>query len=227
MESIKPVTRALQTLAAIESESRELILAEAPSTGSTEIDAEIVPLVQKIEAGSIAEIEKVIGEMQEAKNFLQTEWERIQRETARYMSSLRQLRPRWKSSLRPCADGAKQATPLTTKRNPKLSRGLASGSQSFVVAGAAAWPLAASTQCSGLRVKGLGARHLVKLGFSRALSRADVRNRVRLMGRRRRRGARASSALIAANSFSMARADGAPSVSFRRVVSASSWRTSS
>src|SRR5438034_1276306 len=84
MESIKPVTRALQTLAAIESESRELI-AEASSTGSTEIDAEIVPLVQKIEAGSIAEIEKVIGEMQEAKNFLQTEWERIQRETARYM----------------------------------------------------------------------------------------------------------------------------------------------
>ena len=85
MESMKPVTRALQTLAAIESESRELILAEAPSTGSTEIDAEIVPLVQKIEAGSIAEIEKMIGEMQEAKNFLQTEWERIQRETARYM----------------------------------------------------------------------------------------------------------------------------------------------
>ena len=82
---MNPVTRALQTLAAIESESRELILAEAPSTGSTEIDAEIVPLVQKIEAGSIAEIEKMIGEMQEAKNFLQTEWERIQRETARYM----------------------------------------------------------------------------------------------------------------------------------------------
>src|SRR5213592_2382910 len=84
MESMKPVTRALQTLTAIESESRELI-AEASSTGSTEIYAEIVPLVQKIEAGSIAEIEKVIGEMQEAKNFLQTEWERIQRETAHHM----------------------------------------------------------------------------------------------------------------------------------------------
>ena len=81
---MKPVTTALQTLAAIEHESRELILAEAPSTDSTETD-EIVPLVQKIEAGSIAEIEKIIGEMQEAKNFLQTEWERIQGETARYM----------------------------------------------------------------------------------------------------------------------------------------------
>ena len=82
---MKPVTTALQTLAAIERESRELILTEAPSTGSTEIEAEIVPLVQKIEAGSIAEIEKIIGEMQEAKNFLQTGWGRIQRETARYM----------------------------------------------------------------------------------------------------------------------------------------------
>jgi len=64
----------------------------------------------------------------------------------------------------------------------------------------------------------VAARHLVKVGFS-----PEVRNRIR---RRRRRGARASSALIAANSFSMARAEGAPSVSFRRVGSASSWRTS-
>jgi hypothetical protein len=85
MEGMEPVTRALQTLVAIKNESRELILAQAPSTGSTEIDAELVPLVQKIEARSIAEIEKMIGEMQEAKNFLQTEWGRIQRETARYM----------------------------------------------------------------------------------------------------------------------------------------------
>jgi hypothetical protein len=79
MEDMKPVTRALQTLVAIESGTRELILSEVPSTGSTEID------VQKIGAGSIAEIEKMIGEMQDAKNFLQTEWERIHRETARYM----------------------------------------------------------------------------------------------------------------------------------------------
>ena len=76
---------------------------------------------------------------------------------------------------------------------------------------AAAWPLAARAQCRDT------ARHLVRLGFSRALSRGDPRSRVRLMGRRPRRGARASSALIAANSFSMARADGTPSVSFRWV----------
>jgi hypothetical protein len=47
--------------------------------------ADIVPLVQKIEAGSIAEIEKMIAEMQDAKNFLQTEWERIHGETAGFM----------------------------------------------------------------------------------------------------------------------------------------------
>jgi hypothetical protein len=55
-----------------------------------------------------------------------------------------------------------------------------------LLGGAAAWPLAARTQCPQLRVKGLGARHLVNLGFSRALSRADVRNRGPLMGRHRR-----------------------------------------
>jgi ABC-type uncharacterized transport system substrate-binding protein len=76
-------------------------------------------------------------------------------------------------------------------------------------------------------IESLAARHSVRLGFSRALLRGDARNRVPPIGRRRGRGARASSALIAANSFSMARADGAPSVSFRRVASASSRRTNS
>jgi hypothetical protein len=71
-------------LAAIESETRELILAEAPSQRLTETDAEIVLLIEKIGATSIGEIEKLIGEMQEAKNFLQSEKERIQRETACY-----------------------------------------------------------------------------------------------------------------------------------------------
>jgi len=85
MDGMKPVTRALQTLAAIENETRELLLAEAPLKRLTETDAEIVPLIEKIGAKSIGEIEKLIGEMQDAKNFLQSEGERIQRETERYM----------------------------------------------------------------------------------------------------------------------------------------------
>src|SRR5215475_7027937 len=44
------------------------------------------PLVQKIGATSIAEIEKLIRELQETKNFLQSEADRIERETARYMN---------------------------------------------------------------------------------------------------------------------------------------------
>jgi hypothetical protein len=45
---------------------------------------EIAPLVQQVGATSIAEIEKMIGELQEAKDFLQSEGERVQRETEQY-----------------------------------------------------------------------------------------------------------------------------------------------
>src|SRR5262245_54616030 len=83
MEDMKPVTRALQTLAAIESETRQLILAEMSSRRATET-AEIMLLIENIGARSIGEIEKLIDKLQEAKNFLQSEGERIQRETARY-----------------------------------------------------------------------------------------------------------------------------------------------
>src|SRR6266446_880074 len=84
MEGMKPVMTALQILAAIENETRELILANAPSKCPIETDAEISPLIEKIGATSIAEIEKQIGELQEAKNFLQSEGERVRREAANY-----------------------------------------------------------------------------------------------------------------------------------------------
>jgi hypothetical protein len=84
MEGMKPVMMALQTLAAIESETRELIRTEAPSKRSAETGAQIATVIEKIGATPVAEIEKLIGELQEAKNFLKSEGERIQRETARY-----------------------------------------------------------------------------------------------------------------------------------------------
>src|SRR5256884_10015993 len=60
---------------------RDLIHPEAtPKT-----DADVAPLIQMVGAPSIAQIEKLIGELHEARNLLESEGERIQRETARYI----------------------------------------------------------------------------------------------------------------------------------------------
>src|SRR6516164_3292419 len=67
----------------IESETRDLVQSGAP-TRKSETDVDIAPLVQNIGATSIAEVEKMIGELQEAKDFLQSEGERVQRETEHY-----------------------------------------------------------------------------------------------------------------------------------------------
>jgi|EndMetStandDraft_2_1072991.scaffolds.fasta_scaffold148364_2 hypothetical protein len=48
-------------------------------------DPEMAPLIQKLCAASIAEIERLIVELQEAKDHLQSERERIEREMVRYM----------------------------------------------------------------------------------------------------------------------------------------------
>jgi hypothetical protein len=76
--------RTPQALEALEGEIRDLVHADAPTMRETETDAEIEPLIQKVGATSIAEIEKLMGELREAKDFLQSEGERIQRDTARY-----------------------------------------------------------------------------------------------------------------------------------------------
>jgi hypothetical protein len=65
------------------SERRDLIHPEASSTPKT--DADVAPLIQKVGAPSIAHIEKLIGELHEARNLLESEGERVQREAARYI----------------------------------------------------------------------------------------------------------------------------------------------
>jgi len=67
-------------------ESRDLPHTQAPSKPETGTDADIARLIQSVGATSIAEFEKLIGELQEVKNLLQSEGERIQQETARYMN---------------------------------------------------------------------------------------------------------------------------------------------
>jgi hypothetical protein len=49
-------------------------------------DEEMAPLIQRLAATSTAEIERLIAELQEAKDHLQSERERIERETSRYTS---------------------------------------------------------------------------------------------------------------------------------------------
>jgi len=72
-----------------ESENRDLVHVEASSTPETETDTDIARLIRKVGTPSIAEIEKLIGELQETKNFLQSEGDRIERETARYLKLTR------------------------------------------------------------------------------------------------------------------------------------------
>ena len=65
------------------SDDRDRIHPNASSPPKT--DADVAPLIQKVGAPSIAQIEKLIGELHEARNLLESERERIQRETARYI----------------------------------------------------------------------------------------------------------------------------------------------
>jgi len=81
---MEPGEWALQALDMIESEIRAVVHSETPLAPKSETDMELASLIQKIGATSIVEIEKIIGELQEAKDFLQSEGERVQRETEHY-----------------------------------------------------------------------------------------------------------------------------------------------
>ena len=81
---MEPGKWALQALTNIEGETRELVHAGEASTPKCGTDVEIAPLVQKIAATSIAEVEKMIGELQAAKDFLESEGDRVQREAEQY-----------------------------------------------------------------------------------------------------------------------------------------------
>jgi hypothetical protein len=59
-------------------------LAHAKLSTPTETDPEIAPLIEKVGAMSIAEIDRLIAELQDARNYLISEGERIEREMVRY-----------------------------------------------------------------------------------------------------------------------------------------------
>jgi hypothetical protein len=74
---------ARKALDIIESETRDLVYS-GPPRPTSETDLDIAQLVPQVGATSIAEIERMISELQAAKDFLQSEGERVQRETEHY-----------------------------------------------------------------------------------------------------------------------------------------------
>jgi hypothetical protein len=62
----------------------KIACATQPANLAPDLGAELATLVSKIACGSIATFEKLLCEIQEAKKYLQSEEERIQREAANY-----------------------------------------------------------------------------------------------------------------------------------------------
>jgi hypothetical protein len=91
--------------------------AEAPdlhtdALSPLETDVDIASLVGKVGASSIAELEKLSSDLQEAKNRLQSEGERVQGEIAQYTNLARRASASMKI-IRGAIE-ANQATPLST-----------------------------------------------------------------------------------------------------------------
>ena len=61
-------------------------LACAKPDTQPETDTEIAPIIQKLGATSIADIDNLVSELQEARDYLQSEGKRIRAETVRYIS---------------------------------------------------------------------------------------------------------------------------------------------
>jgi hypothetical protein len=59
-------------------------LADETSSTQTETDPEIAPFIPKLGAKSIEEIDRLMAKVRDARNYLQSEGERIEQETARY-----------------------------------------------------------------------------------------------------------------------------------------------
>jgi hypothetical protein len=82
---MKPEMTNFRSLAAnLVAEGEVCRLAHADVSTQTETGTEIAPLIQQIGETSIAEIDRLIAELQEAKSYLQSEGERIEREMVRY-----------------------------------------------------------------------------------------------------------------------------------------------
>jgi hypothetical protein len=86
-------TQAVAAFAEVIEEIRDLVPAEESSAATpsgeaeTDLDSDrFASALQKIAAATIAELERLIGELQAARAYLQSEGERIERETVGYVA---------------------------------------------------------------------------------------------------------------------------------------------
>ena len=78
-----------QSLAAnLPVEGEVCYLTHAEVSTQTEINTEIAPLIQQVAATSISAIDRLITDLQEVRNHLQSEGERVEREMVRYTKLL-------------------------------------------------------------------------------------------------------------------------------------------
>jgi hypothetical protein len=76
-------------VSAVEGEMRDLVrnsiaARKPPAETSSEVVDGALPVIARIAAASLAEIDRLIGDLQDSRNYLCAEAERIQREAARY-----------------------------------------------------------------------------------------------------------------------------------------------
>ena len=72
--------------ASLVAEGEACDLAHSDVSAQKETGTEIAPLIQQIGNTSIAEIDRLMAELQEAKSHLQSEGERVEREMVRYVN---------------------------------------------------------------------------------------------------------------------------------------------
>ena len=85
MDGMKLEMTNLQAIAAkLIAEGKVCDLAHAHVSTQTETGTEIAPLIRQIGDTSIAKIDRLLAELQEAKSYLLSEEERIERETVRF-----------------------------------------------------------------------------------------------------------------------------------------------
>jgi hypothetical protein len=88
-------------------------------------DAEMAPFTQRLAATSTAEIERLITELQEAKDHLQSERERIERETLRYASVAQMA----STTAKIISDAVSQWHPARNGQKSNTSEAVAASSQ--------------------------------------------------------------------------------------------------